>query len=152
MTTVELRPATVDDYGFAFRVHCAAMRPSVERTFGWDKDFQARYFRLHFDPAKRQIIRFDGGDVGVLSVEEREESLFLALIAILPEYQRRGIGTTVMGRLQRQAKECGVPLTLQVLKTNPAQAWYESLGFIHTGATPTHHQMSWSPEDTTETD
>jgi ribosomal protein S18 acetylase RimI-like enzyme len=144
MATIDLRPATSDDYDFAFRVHCAAMRPSVERTFGWDTDFQACYFRLHFDPAKREIICLDGVDVGILSVEERGESLFIASIEILPKYQGRGIGTNLIRRLQQKAKRQALPVTLQVLKGNRARGLYERLGFEVTGETDTHHRMKWS--------
>lgn len=144
MARIELRSATEDDYDFALHVHRAAMRPSVEPIYGWDDDFQARYFRLHFDPSQRDIIRCDGVDVGILSVEEREESLFLATIAILPQYQRRGIGTTLIRRLQQEAREGGVPVTLRVLRSNPARELYERLGFKLTGETETHYLMAWS--------
>ncbi len=144
MATVELRPATSSDYEFAWRVHCAAMRYSVEQIYGWDEDFQARYFRIHFDPAKQEIIRYGEIDVGVFSVEEREESLFIALIAILPAYQRRGIGTTLICRLQQKARRHGVPVTLRVIKSNRARELYERLGFVLMGETDTHYQMRWS--------
>ena len=145
MSTLELRPATKDDYAFAFRVHCAAMKPSVEPIYGWDEDFQARYYRLHFDPARRKIIRCGGVDVGVLSVERRKDSIFLATITILPRYQRRGIGTALIRDLQQEARERGVPVTLRVLKSNQARQLYERLEFVLTGETETHYQMIWSP-------
>lgn len=146
MAIIELRSATEEDYGFAYRVHRAAMRPSVQQTYGWDEDFQARYFRLHFSPAQWEIIRYKGMDVGVFSVEERGESLFLALIAILPRYQGRGIGTTLIRRLQRKASIRGMTVTLQVMKVNRARELYERLGFELTGETKTHCQMKWSNE------
>lgn len=120
------------------------MRPSVEEIYGWDEAWQEHYFQEHFDLAKRQIIRYGGVDVGVFSVEEQEDSLFLALIALLPQYQCRGIGTTLIRRLQRRAKEDGVPVTLQVLRVNRARALYERLGFVLTGETETHYRMRWS--------
>lgn len=144
MTTLRLRPATPDDYDFAYRVHYAAMRASVERIYGWDEEHQARYVHEHFNPAEREIIRYNDTDVGVLSVEQRDESLFLALIAILPRYQRRGIGTTLVRRLQQEARECGLTVTLRVLKDNPARALYERLGFVVTRETESHDHMMWS--------
>jgi ribosomal protein S18 acetylase RimI-like enzyme len=146
---IDLRRATSDDYAFAYRVHRAAMRESVEQTYGWDETWQENYFRDHFDPAERRIIRYGRIDVGVFSVEDREDSLFLRLIAILPEYQHRGIGTNLIRRLQRRAKEDGVPVTLQVLKVNRARELYERLGFVLTGETDTHYQMKW-PTDTAD--
>lgn len=144
MSSIDLRPATPEDYEFAYRVHRAAMRESVEKTYGWDEPWQEAYFRERFDAARRQIIRYDEVDVGVFSVEDRGDSLFLALIAILPEYQHRGIGTTLIRQLQRRAKEDHVPLTLRVLKVNRARELYERLGFVVTGETDTHYQMRWS--------
>jgi ribosomal protein S18 acetylase RimI-like enzyme len=150
MEPVELRPTNPDDYDFVFSVHCAAMRSSVEQIYGWDADWQARYFREHFDPARRQIIRYCGNDVGYISVEEQKTSLFLNSIAILPSYQGRGIGTTLIRRLQHKARTKGVPVTLQVLKVNPARALYERLGFKVTGETDTHYRMIWSSNQTNE--
>jgi ribosomal protein S18 acetylase RimI-like enzyme len=144
LSSIELRPATPDDYEFAYRVHCAAMRPSVEETYGWDEAWQEGYFRERFDPSRWQIIRYREVDVGVFAVEDGGDSLFLALIAILPEYQHRGIGTALICRLQRSAKEDDVPLTLRVLKVNRARELYERLGFVVTGETDTHYQMRWS--------
>jgi ribosomal protein S18 acetylase RimI-like enzyme len=119
------------------------MRPSVEETYGWDEAWQERYFRDHFDPARQQIIRYKEVDVGVFAVEEREDSLFLAIIAILPRYQHRGIGTALIGKLQRGAEEDSVPVTLRVLKANRARELYERLGFVVIGETETHYQMRW---------
>jgi ribosomal protein S18 acetylase RimI-like enzyme len=144
MESIELRQATPDDYDFVFSVHCAAMRTSVEQTYGWDEDWQIRYFREHFDPAERQIIRYCGTDVGYISIEEQKTHFFLNSIAILPAYQGRGIGTTLIRRLQQRARKEGVPVTLQVFKVNPARALYERLGFKVTGETDTHCRMKWS--------
>ncbi|MGD2179346.1 MAG: GNAT family N-acetyltransferase [Anaerolineae bacterium] len=150
MATVDLRPAKPDDYDFVFSVHAAAMRRCVEQTYGWDEDWQAHYLREHFDPVERQIIRYDGTDVGYISIEEQKTSFFLNSIAILPAYQGLGIGTTLIRRLQQKARRKEVPVKLRVLKGNPARALYERLAFTVTGETDTHYRMKWSsiPEPT----
>jgi len=144
MESIDLRPARPDDCDFVFSVHCAAMRPSVEPIYGWDEDWQSCYFREHFDPDKRQIIRYGGADAGYISVEEQKSCLLLHTIGILPEYQGRGIGTTLIRRLQRRAKLRAVPVMLQVLKGNPARRLYERLGFKVLHATDTHFQLKWT--------
>jgi ribosomal protein S18 acetylase RimI-like enzyme len=146
MEPIDLRPATPDDYDFVFSVHCAAMRPSVEPIYGWDEDWQSSYLQEHFNPDERQIIRYGGADVGYISVAEQESRLLLQTIGILPEYQGRGIGTTLIRRLQRRARLRGVPLRLQVLKGNPARGLYERLGFKVFDATDTHYQLEWTAE------
>ncbi|MEE9280835.1 MAG: GNAT family N-acetyltransferase [Myxococcota bacterium] len=37
----------------------------------------------------------------------------------------------------------GVPVTLKVLRVNPARELYERLGFSVTGETREHFQMTW---------
>jgi ribosomal protein S18 acetylase RimI-like enzyme len=123
------RPATAEDYAFLYVLHKAAMKASVARMWGWDEAWQQDYFRQKFDPAKRQVLQWQGQDVGTLSVSEEEDELYVALISILPEFQGRGWGTAVLRQLIHDAQQSGKTVTLHVLKTNPeAQKLYERLG------------------------
>lgn len=138
----QLRPSTDDDYDFLFNLHVATIKPYVEATWGWNDAVQADFFRQKFDPAKRQIILLEGKPAGVLSVEEQENEIFLALIEILPEYQGRGLGTAVIENVIHSAGQHGRPVTLRVLKANhPARRLYHRLGFTITEKTPTHYYM-----------
>lgn len=125
-----LRQATDDDYDFLYQLHVDTIREAVEATWGWDGAFQRRRFEEHWDPALRRIVEVEGRDVGVLRVEWYEDEVFLALIEIAPDWQGQGLGTALIRDVQAQAREAGLPLTLQVLKTNPrARRLYERLGF-----------------------
>ena len=117
------------------------MKCYVERTWGWDEHWQVRHFRERFDASTRQVIQYDGTDIGFIDVEEREDHFSLGFIGISPDYQRRGIGTFLIHDLLRKAAARGLPVTLQVLKGNPARALYERLGFELTGETDTHYLM-----------
>lgn len=129
MRDITLRAATADDYDFCYRVQKATMQEYVEQTWGWDEAFQQAYFRQRFDPARNQVIVLGGADIGVFAVERRERDIFLAKIYILPEYQRRGIGTGLIKLVLQEAFKEGLPVTLRVLKVNPARRLYERLGF-----------------------
>jgi hypothetical protein len=48
------REAGLHDFDRLFEIHRLAMRPYVEQVWGWDDQWQAAYFREHFDPAVRQ--------------------------------------------------------------------------------------------------
>ena len=124
------RPATLDDYEFLYALHKAAMQESISQIWGWDETWQQNYFQEKFDPTKRQILQWQGEDIGTISVEEKEGELYLALIELLPEFQGRGWGTAVLQNLIYQAQQQNKPLALHVLKTNlRAKALYERLGF-----------------------
>jgi len=147
MTDLTLRKATQQDFDFLYHLNRATMKEYVEQTWGWDEVWQQRYFRQHFDPAVRQIITFQGRDVGVLSVAEGEAEVFLDTVEVLPEYQGRGIGTCIINSVLTEAHRKDKPVVLQVLKVNPARRLYERLGFSVTGETSTHYLMKAIPTD-----
>lgn len=146
MTPLNLsyRAALPEDDSFLFNLHKAAMQGYVEDTFGpWDDDWQKNYFRDHFDPLDLQVIQVDEQDVGILSIQERAEELFVVLIEILPEFQRQGIGTAVIRELIAAAERQGKPVALRVLKSNIlARNLYQRLGFGVTGENETHYIMA----------
>ena len=117
------------------------MRPYVEKTWGWDEQWQADYFRHRFDPTTCEIIESDGVPIGCISVERREDRIFLAVIEIAPGYQNRATGTKLIRALCDEADSRGVPVELQVIKVNPARCLYERLGFVVIGETETHYLM-----------
>ena len=137
-----LREANEGDYGFLYDLHRAAMKNYVDQTWGWDEAFQQRMFRESFDPRPLRIVQVAGQDAGVIWVERRPAEIFLSLIEIHPIYQGRGIGTAVVGDIFSEARDAGLPVTLRVLKVNPARKLYERLGFVVVGEIPTHYLMS----------
>jgi GNAT superfamily N-acetyltransferase len=117
------------------------MKDYVAATWGWDDQFQARMFHQNFDPTTEQVVVAAGQDVGVLSVERRDTEIFLSHIEILPEFQGRGLGAAIINDILAEARGKGLPVSLRVLKVNPARRLYERLGFAVTGETPTHSMM-----------
>ena len=122
------------------------MQHYVAQTWGWDEAWQRNTFQQHFNPAECQIIAYQGRACGVVSVLERETEVFLKFIEVLPDYQNQGIGTAVIKSILEEAQHSGKPVSLQVLKVNPARSLYERLGFLNTGETATHYLMRATPE------
>ena len=142
---ISVRPATREDYDFFWWLHRVTMKPYVEKTWGWDEQWQAQHFRDHFDPTTREIIECDGVLIGCISVERREHCIFLSVIKIVPDHQNQGIGTKLIRALLNEADGRGAPVELQVLKVNPARRLYERLGFAVVGETETHYLMRRLP-------
>ena len=139
---IQLRDATKDDADFLYQLHRAAMQTYVVQTWGeWDESWQSMYFLKNFDPNNCQIIIVDQQDVGMISVIRREADIFVKQLAVLPDFQSKGIGTQLVLSLADEASRKNLPLTLQVLKVNPARELYERLGFSVTGETITHYEM-----------
>jgi putative acetyltransferase len=139
---LELREATGDDRAFLFGLHRLAMREYVQATWGWTEPDQQERFRLNFEPSRIQVLVAEGRDIGALTVLRTPKELVLGNIEILPAFQRQGIGSRVVRALLAEANVRRVPLSLQVLKTNPrARALYERLGFRQISETLTHYVM-----------
>jgi len=139
---IELRPAGESDRELLWLIQSTSMRPAVESTWGWDESFQRSYFDEHYGMAPLQIVRVNGRDAGVICWEAGPDHVFLRNVALLPDFQGRGIGTEVIRAVMAEAADRGVPLRLQVLKTNRAQRLYERLGFHTYAETATHLQMT----------
>jgi ribosomal protein S18 acetylase RimI-like enzyme len=131
------------DADFLFQLHRTAMQIYVTETWGtWNEDWQLQHFQKHFDPSACQVIMLRGQDIGIISVDRQESGIFLSNLELLPAFRGLGIGTALLKTLLEEAQQKGLPLTLQVLKVNPARRLYERLGFVVSGETSTHFQMS----------
>ncbi|MEM7206162.1 MAG: GNAT family N-acetyltransferase [Planctomycetota bacterium] len=68
-------------------------------------------------------------------------------IQILPEWQRRGVGSRLLQDIARAAHAQAKPVRLQVLKQSGARAWYARFGFAREGATATHDLLQLAPPE-----
>lgn len=139
-TTV--RPATLDDVEFLVRVIDLTSRPpSTEGTEaaktswieGLTQDATEQVLGTVANSAT-YVIHSGAERVGRLRVVRTEEHLHIAGIQIMPDHQRRGIGTDVITVLLREAAERSAPVVLQVNMNNPgAERLYTRLGFRRSG-------------------
>lgn len=138
----ELRPATAEDRELLWRIQWLALGPYVAADFGSDRAEQRRFFEEHFRIEAHQIVRVAGEDAGYLLYEPREDHVYLANMALLPGFQRRGVGSALVRFVIAEAEAQGLPVRLQVLRSNPARNFYERLGFERVGETDTHWLMA----------
>lgn len=60
VTQLNLRQATAGDRERLCRIQSEAMRPYVERIWGWDEDYQRQRFGRGYDPDTTQIVLSGG--------------------------------------------------------------------------------------------
>lgn len=122
------------------------MREYVDATWGWTEPDQQERFHRTFDPSLIQVVVQEGRDIGALTVIRMPQELVLGNIEILPAFQRQGIGSRIVQALLAEANARHMPLSLQVLRTNPrAGSLYERLGFRQVSETATHNVMRAEP-------
>jgi ribosomal protein S18 acetylase RimI-like enzyme len=104
----------------------------VAAVFGaWDHDVQRVFHERWFDPKRVQILEVGETPVGILDVHDLQDHVYLARIEVLPEWQGRGIGSSVIADVVASAAS----VRLHVFAVNVrARALYERLGFAVTGA------------------
>ena len=117
-----LRPATASDHDFLFELNRAATASYVQATWGWDENEQVTYFDAHFEPSKRQVIQVDGTDVGVLAVDETPNEVYLATIALLPDWQGQGVGSSILRSLLERGAQTGRAWPFRFFSAIPAQS------------------------------
>lgn len=140
------RPATSEDKSWARRVHHAAVRETVEIQFGkWDETQQDDFFANDWSGGTFEVIECDGVPCGYVCIEDRAEDVHVRELDVDPAFQRRGIGTAVLGAAIALARQRGVPVVLGTLHKNPAAQLYRRLGFAATGRTETHTLFRLDP-------
>jgi ribosomal protein S18 acetylase RimI-like enzyme len=144
------------------RTHAATLtrRPACESDFAFLLDLRAQTIEPHFSaagivhsPAEQEarvrelfecaeILELDGQSIGLLKVLREPTHWRVMQVQLSPQHQGAGIGGHLIKSLMCEAGVAGVPITLSVLKVNPARRLYERLGFkvISEGARVLHMQ------------
>ena len=94
---------------------------------------------------RSQIIRLGAEAVGLLRLDRFETHLQLEQLFVLPEYQRRGVGATVLDAVLSEGRSHGLPVRLRVLRANPAKQFYARYGFSVVLETPERFFMERAP-------
>src|SRR5438270_7334520 len=128
--TISLRPFRPDDQEFLYQLY-ASTRLHEIAGFGWPAAQQEMFLRMQFNAQYRsyeaaygqvvlQIVEQDGKPVGRIMVLWEKDFALLVDIALLAEHRDRAIGGDLLRELIETFARIGMPLRLQVLKTNPA--------------------------------
>ncbi|MDA0233269.1 MAG: GNAT family N-acetyltransferase [Chloroflexi bacterium] len=127
--SITLREATRADESFLLELY-GSTRQNELAAVPWDDLQKADFIQMQFNAqrtdylrrfpgAELSIVVVDGRDVGRTWVNRGAGEIRLLDIALLPEFRAKGVGTTLLLRLQSEAKERGLPLRHSVHKTNP---------------------------------
>lgn len=156
---VHLRQAVSEDEDFLLQLFVATQSM---KTASWNMSATAREQLLQMQfrgrmqtytaqyPAAEDLIIClkEEGDierrVGRHLVMRQEDAILGIDLAILPMYQKQGLGRLVLQGIQRQCAKEGLRFRLHVLHTNPARRLYDRLGFRRVSQDLLYAQMEWS--------
>ena len=139
---IRLRPATRDDLGFLFELYQAALGPHLAQTYGpLDRAGEHARFLATTKLETHQVVELESRPIGCVAARRTPDEVRLSRVFLLPEFQKRGIGTRLVDDVSARADAAGLPVRLRVLRVNPARRLYERVGFAVTGETDTHFLM-----------
>jgi ribosomal protein S18 acetylase RimI-like enzyme len=153
--TVELRPVSPNDDQFLLSVYRSTREDELaqaewvegqkEMFLRWQFDLQRREYDARFPEAAYHVIVVDQQPAGRIWVGSDDEQIRLLDIALLPEFQNRGIGTALLRRLQEEAARQGKALRHMVfVLNNDGQRFYERLGFVVIEDLGAYQHMEWA--------
>ena len=150
---VGLRAEQPEDETFLFGLY-ASTREEELACVGWDPGTKEAFLRMQFKAMRQgyaaqypkgefMVILRAGCRIGRMVIDRNSEEIRLVDIALLQGERGRGVGTSLIRDLQREASSVGRPLRLQVLKRNGAVRWYQRLGFETVNEDGVYLSLEW---------
>lgn len=149
-----LRSVTSDDEEFLLKVYAStreAELSQVEWPTGqkeifvrWQFELQRREYDARFPDARYDVILVDDQPAGRIWIGSDDEQIRLLDIAILDEFQNRGVGTILLRGLMAEAARANKYLRHMVFVLNDnAHRFYERLGFVIIEDLGAYKHMEW---------
>lgn len=134
---LDIRSVCPEDEEFIFQIFKSNQQwlPSLENGMTeilMHQQFEAekKYYKEYYYDGEYSIVLINGKGVGRLYLYKGIEKWRLLSIALLPEYQNKGIGGKLIKELLKQASSKGIIVELQVAWYNQrAQDFYKKYGF-----------------------
>jgi ribosomal protein S18 acetylase RimI-like enzyme len=143
---IALRPTTHHDVEFAWHLYRGLMKPLTEELLEWDDALQRRFIERDLASGDASIITIEGQAAGWIQVRETEHRISILQLYLLPKFQSRRAGTSIIHELIARARQTDRHLVLEVMKNNRARRLYERLGFVVTGQSAHKLNMAWRGE------
>ena len=90
------------------------MKEHIMNIWGWDQKWQEDDFLKHFDPRNITIVREENTVIGYSQIEDQGNQLYIRMLLLQPDRQRKGIGSHLLNAAIEKAKTQSKSLALQV--------------------------------------
>ena len=155
--SISLRPVTPEDREFLVGVYYGTRARELaqvewdegqkEAFVRWQFERQDEEYRQRYPNARYSVVLVDGVPAGRIWVGEDEKQIRLLDIAILEQFQNRGVGTHLLRQLMVEATAAKKVLRHMVFVLNDnAHRFYERLGFVVIEDLGGYKHMEWVPD------
>jgi ribosomal protein S18 acetylase RimI-like enzyme len=153
---VSLRPVTDADQEFLIGVYAGTRADELAQTnwddsqkdafIRWQYQMQKQEYDARYPDARYDVILVDGVPAGRIWVGADDTQIRLLDIAVIREFQNRGVGTHLLRQLMDEATRDNKALRHMVFVLNDnAFRFYERLGFKTIEDLGGYKHMEWLP-------
>ena len=153
---VSTRPVTDADQEFLIGVYASTRAEELAQVpwdegqkdafIRWQFGLQKQEYETRFPDARYEVILVDGVPAGRIWVGTDDTQIRLLDIALLTEFQNRGVGTYLLKQLMDEAARSKKALRHMVFMLNDnAYRFYERLGFETIEDLGGYKHMEWKP-------
>ncbi len=130
------RKCKKSDYGFVYALYRKTVFPYMTMTTKinksiFDKDFYGNYENI-------TLLMYGKRRIGFYDIKFHDNYLQIKRLYLLPNYQKKGIGTFIMRHFETLGKAV---LRLEVWITNPAKVFYHRLGYKTIGKNGNFYEL-----------
>lgn len=152
---ITLRRVEEKDSDFLLSVYSSSRADEMARV-PWTEEQKTGFLKMQFaaqtthyqaehPAAAHEVIRVDGTPAGRLYIDRSGAELHILDITLLPQFRNGGAGTVLLRRIMDEGRKCGKPVTIYVESFNPAQRFFERLGFARAAEQGLNWLLRWSP-------
>ena len=154
--SVSLRPVAPADREFLISVYGGTRAQELAQVV-WEEGQKDAFVRWQFERqeeeydqrypnARYEVILVDDVPAGRIWIGEDTKEIRLLDIAIIPQFQNRGVGTYLLRQLMAEATEKNKALRHMVFVLNDnAHRFYERMGFVVIDDVGGYKHMEWAP-------
>jgi ribosomal protein S18 acetylase RimI-like enzyme len=150
-----LKPARPDDNDFLYEVFCTTWQDEVaalpnqnlaRHVLRIQHTAQERRFDNRYPGHRRFVVSHDGERVGRFYLFASGSVLHIVDLTLLPQFQRRGVGTRLVRDLMTEASSDGHRVSMCVPRRNgtPLEL-FASRGFDLVSSDDLDHYFEWTP-------
>jgi GNAT superfamily N-acetyltransferase len=151
-----LRQVTKDDDPILLEIYMSTREAELaqvewepgqkEAFIHWQFVMQRQEYEQRFPDGSYEMILINEEPAGRFWTGSDDKEIRLLDIAILPQFQNRGVGTLLVSELIKEAGRAQKPLRHMVfMLNNQAERFYEKLGFVEIEDVGAYKHMEWRP-------
>ncbi|WP_026376400.1 GNAT family N-acetyltransferase [Aestuariibacter salexigens] len=125
---VEFQSATANDKAYFWSLYVKAMRPYIDKIWGWDTTWQEQDFEKRWLDSTNLIIHTEGRPAGFIQTQDHIEFTYVIMFILDTTFRNKGLGASALKLLSE--KSVTKPIQLRVFKINrSAFNFYINHGF-----------------------